>query len=353
MDKKVYLMCGPTQIPDRVMNAMNKPIISHRSDTYLTIHKRVVANLNKVFQTKNDVIILTSSGTGAMEAAVQNCFLPRDKVVVVINGFFGEQFAQIGDAYGLDVIRVEFELGKAADISTVMKYVDDNTKGVLVTHNESTTGITNDLKEFGKALKDTNALLITDSVSGMGGIEIKMDEWNIDLVLTGSQKALMTPPGLAFIALSDKAWNVVEKNKSRSYYFNLVKARQYSENHKTVFTCPVTIMYGIDEALNMLMEEGLENVYQRHINNSLILREGLRSIGLNLFAKDTQYLSNTLTVVHTPGESKRIVKSLTEEGVVVGGGLPPIGEDTFRVGTMGYVGENDIAAFLYSLKKVL
>lgn len=353
MDKKVYLMCGPSQIPERVMNAMNKQVMSHRTDEYLEMHQKIEKNLKKVFQTKNDVIILTSSGTGAMEAAVQNCFSPGDKVVAIINGFFGEQFASIAESYGLDVTKVSFDLGEAADVKTVMNHVEDDTKGVLIIHNESTTGITNNLKDFGNALKNTNTLLIADSISGLGGIELKMDEWNVDVVLTGSQKALMTPPGLAFISLSDKAWEAVEKSTSYKYYFNLIKAKEYNKGNMTVFTCPVSIMYGLEEALEMLIEEGLENVYKRHSNNANLVRKGVLELGLELYPKDINYASSTLTAVSAPGEAKRIVQDLAKEGVIVGGGLPPITEDTFRVGTMGYVSENDIAAFLYSLKKIL
>lgn len=180
-----------------------------------------------------------------------------------------------------------------------------------------------------------------------------MDEWNVDVVVSSSQKALMTPPGLGFISLSDKAWKLVESSNSHSYYFDLLRARQYSENSKTVFTCPVTIMYGLEEALNMMMEEGMENVYKRHKSNTALIQKGVLDLGLSLFAKDLKYASNTLTAVYALGEAKRIIKDLGKEGVIIGGGLPPIADDTFRVGTMGYVTENDVAAFLYSLKKIL
>ncbi len=353
MKKNIYLMCGPTATPERVRHAMNRQIVSHRSEEYNRVHESVSTNLRKLFQTENYVLILTSSGTGAMESVIQNCFSSGDKVVAAITGNFGERFATIAETYGLNVTRVEFELGETADVNKVMEYVDSDTKGVLVVHNESSTGVFNDLKAFGEALKDSNTLLVTDSISGMGGLELKMDEWHIDVVLTSSQKALMTPPGLSFVSLNDKAWNAVEKSRNPRFYFDFKKARESDKLDQTPWTCPVHTVYGINEALNMIFDEGLDNVHKRHNINAQLVREGVENLGLSLFSKDINYASPTLTAVSAPGKAKKIVKRLAEQGVIVAGGLNPLAEDTFRVGTMGYVSENDVVGFLHVLEKIL
>lgn len=353
MDKKIQLMVGPTTIPNRVLHAMNRQVISHRCEEYFEIHERVEDNLKKLFQTKNDVLILTTSGTGTMESVIQNCFSPKDKVVVPIIGNFSERYAKIAEVYGLNVKRVNFELGETANVGRVMEQVDVDTKGVLLVHNESSTGVYNDLEAFGKALKDTDTLLVTDSVSGAGGLEIKMDEWNVDVALTSSQKALMAPPGLGFVCLSDKAWEAVEKSKFPKFYFDYRKAKESNKTYQTPWTPAIFTVFAIDESLNMILEEGLDNLYSRHKKNTELIIEGVNKLGLSIFPKDKNYASPTLTCVSVPGKSKTIVKNLAEEGIIVNGGLAPLAEDTFRVGTMGYVSENDVAAFLYALEKVL
>ena len=353
MHKYTQLMVGPTAIPDRVLHAMNRQIISHRSPEFCKIQENVTKNLKKLFGTKNDVFTLTCSGTGAMETAIQNCFSPGDKVVGVVTGNFGERISTVAETFGLNVTRVKFELGETADVNKVMEYVDADTKGVLVIHNESSTGVFNDLKSFGEALKDTNAILVVDSISGMGGVEVKMDEWHIDVLFTSSQKALMTPPGVSFISLSEKAWNAVENSKNPKFYFDLKRAKEYYSINQTPWTCPVQTIYGVEEALNMIFEEGLDNVIKRHNKNANLVREGVKELGFSLLVKDENYASPTLTAVKAPGKSKVIVKALAEEGVIIGGGLKPLSDDIFRVGTMGYVSENDIAVFLYALKKIV
>lgn len=352
MKREVSMMVGPTAVPDRILKAMNRKSISHRSPEYTEIHQRVREGFKKLFKTKNEVFVLTSSGTGAMEAVIQNCFSFGDEVVVVVMGTFSKQFASMTKAYDLKVIEVEFELGEAADVNKVMEHVTSNTKGVIVIHNESQTGVTNDLEAFGKALKDTDTLLITDSVSGAGGIEMRMDDWNIDVVLTGSQKSLMVPAGLAFISLSEKAWKATETSNMPKFYFDLNKARDFQKINQTPNTPAVYNMFAVDEALKMIFEEGLENVYKRHIENRDMIIEGIRKLGYDLFVKDEKTASKTLTTVHAPGKSKEIVSGLAEQGIIVNGGLPPIAEDVFRVGTMGYVYKEDVEAFLDELAKL-
>ncbi|NLK43311.1 MAG: alanine--glyoxylate aminotransferase family protein [Tissierellia bacterium] len=343
------MMVGPTAVPERVLNAMNRKSISHRSKEYCEVHQRVREGLKKIFQTKNEVLVLTSSGTGAMEAAIQNCFSIGDEVVVPVLGTFSEQFALMAEAHQLKVTRVKFELGEAADVDKVMEYVTPDTKGLFVIHNESATGVTNDIQAFGKALEGKDTLLVTDSVSGAGGIEMKMDEWNIDIVLSGSQKALMVPAGLSFIALSDRAWEATKRSNMPKYYFDLNKARQFQEINQTPNTPAVYNMFAVDEALKMIFEEGLENVYKRHKENTNRIIEGIRKLGYDIFPKEEKYASRTLTAVYAPGKAKEIVAGLQEQGIIVNTGLGPIAEDVFRVGVMGYVYNEDVDAFLEAL----
>ncbi|NLM42515.1 MAG: alanine--glyoxylate aminotransferase family protein [Clostridiales bacterium] len=352
MKKEVLLMVGPTTVPERVLQAMNRKSISHRSKEYCDMHQRIREGLKKIFRTQNEVFILTSSGTGAMEAALQNCFSVGDEVVVPVLGTFSEQFASMAEAHKLKVIRVEVDLGEAADVDKVMEHVTENTKGLFVVHNESSTGVTNDLKAFGKALEGSDTLLITDSVSGAGGLEIRMDEWNIDIVLSSSQKALMAPAGLAFISLSDKAWKATESSNLPKFYFDLNKSRKFQEINQTPNTPAVYNMFAVEEALNIIFEEGLDNVYKRHMENSQQVIEGIRKLGYDIFPKDDKYASRTLTAVYAPGKAKDIVKGLAEQGIIVNAGLPPIADDVFRVGTMGYVYKEDIDAFLEALSKI-
>ena len=352
MNKEVVMMVGPTAVPDRVLQAMNRKSISHRSREYVQIHERVRAGLKKLFKTENEVFILTSSGTGAMEAAIQNCFSFGDEVIVPVIGTFSGQFADMAEAYQLQVTRVEFELGEAADVNKVMEHLTPNTKGLFVVHNESSTGVSNDLEAFGKALKDKDLIFITDSVSGAGGLEMRMDEWNLDIVLSSSQKALMVPAGLSFIALNEKAWRAAENSNIPKFYFDLKKAKRFQEINQTPNTPGVYNIFAVDEALKMIFEEGLENVYNRHIENTNEIIGGIRKLGYDIFPKDEKYASRTLTAVSAPGKAKAIVKGLEDYGIIVNGGLPPVADDMFRVGTMGYVFREDVDTFLEALEKV-
>ncbi len=347
------MMVGPTAVPNRVLDSMNKPSISHRSPEYMEMHLRVREGMKKLFQTKNEVFIITSSGTGAMEAALQNCFSFGDEVVVAVLGTFSNQFASMAEAFKLKVIRVEVELGKAVEVEELMSHVTENTKGVFVVHNESSTGVFNDLEAIGKELKEKDILFISDSVSGAGGLEVKMDDWGIDILLSSSQKALMVPAGLSFISLSEKAWDRVESSDMPKFYFDLKKMRDFQEKNQTPNTPAVYNMFAVDEALKMIFEEGIENVYKRHEDNTQAIIDGVRKLGLDIFPKDDKYASRTLTAVYAKGKAKEIVEGLQKEGIIVNGGLPPVADDVFRVGTMGYVYKEDVDAFLDALEKII
>lgn len=353
MTRKRIMMVGPTAVPERVLDAMHRPSISHRTPEYMEMHKRIREGMKKLFATENEVFIITSSGTGAMEAALQNCFSFGDEVVVAVLGTFSNQFASMAEAFNLKVIRVEVELGRAVEVDELISHITPNTKGVFVVHNESSTGVFNDLEAIGKELKNRDLLFISDSVSGAGGLEVKMDEWGIDILLSSSQKALMVPAGLSFISLSEKAWDRVESSNIPKFYFDLKKMREFQEKNQTPNTPAVYNLFAVDEALKMIFEEGIDNVYKRHEDNTLAIINGVRKLGLDIFPKEDKYASRTLTAVYANGRSKEIVAGLEKDGIVVNGGLPPHAEDIFRVGTMGYVYKEDVDAFLASLEKIV
>lgn len=347
------MMVGPTDVPERILQAMMRPSISHRSPAYHEVHKRVSQGLKKVFGTSQEVLILTSSGTGAMEAAITNLFSPGDEVVVAVMGVFSKQYADMCETFGLQVKRINIQAGEAATPMQIVNALTPDTKGVFIIHNESSTGIRNDLQSIGEAIKDHPALLISDAVSGFCGMPIKMDDWHIDVCLTGSQKALMVPAGLSFIALSDKAWRASLNATLPKYYFDLSKFKEFSKKYETPNTPAVYIMFAIEESLEMVFEEGLENIYQRQEKNTKMLHNGVRQLGLDIFPVNDEIASRTLTAVVAKGRAKEIVSALAKRNVIINGGLPPYDEDVFRVGTMGFITPENVSQFLKELSNVL
>lgn len=346
-------MVGPTVLPDSVIHSMDRQVISHRGEAFSELSKKLNANLKKVVQTKNEVMTLTSSGTGSMEAAIQNCFSVGDHVVAAVCGVFSERMAQIAETYGLQVTRVISPDGEASDVEKVMEAVDENTKGVFVVQNESSTGVMNDIKKFGAALKDTKALLVVDAVSGLGGIDLQMDAWNVDVVFASAQKALMGAPGLAVIALSDKAWEAVERSTIPKFYFDLKRARKMWQIGQHPWTPGVYQIFALLEATNLILAEGLPEVFARHQRLSNMVIDGMSELGVPLFPKDRKYASITVNTFAFD-RSVEFVKRLSDEhDIVIGGGQDHLHNTTFRVGTMGYITENDVNAYLAAAKKVL
>jgi len=353
MDKKVLLMVGPTGLPDRVIQAMNQQIISHRDEQFAVLSRKLGENLKQIFQTKNDVLTLTSSGTGAMEAAVQNCFMPGDEVVVAVLGVFSERMAKICEAYNLKVVRVDAQPGTPVTPQQILESMSDKTKGVFITHNESSSGVRCDIEAFGKAISKTDALLVVDSVSALGAMDLQMDNWGVDVVFAGSQKALMGPPGLALIALSDRAWTRARETTTPTFYFDLRAAQDIHRIGQHPWTPAVSSVFSLYEATCMIMEEGLDNVYQRHIRLSNMVIDGMAELGVPLFPRSRSYASitvNTFAMDNSPAFVRRLAD---EHGVIISGGQDNLNATTFRVGTMGYVSECDIAAYLYAAKQIL
>jgi len=350
---------GPTPCPDEVLQAMTKQMINHRGKEFGALLRQVTQQLKGVFQTKGDVLILTGSGTGAMEAAIVNTLSPGDKVLSVSIGDFGDRFANIAQQFGAEVKRLGFEWGTPADPETVRKALksDPATKAVLVTHNETSTGITNDLAAISAVVKEFDLLLIVDGVSSISSIDLPVDDWQVDVAVTASQKGWMAPPGLAMVSMSQKAWQAYAKAKMPRFYWDLGKAKRFVEEkgNQTPWTPAVSTFYALALALDMLERETLSKVFARHVRVGKAAREGIRSIGLSLFANEA-YASNTVTAIKGPEgvDLKKLLQLLREDyGVVLAGGQGKLDGKIFRIGHMGWVTEADIGEVVAALKAAL
>ena len=350
---------GPTPCPDEVLEAMGSSMINHRGPEFGQLIQGLTEKLKQVFMTQSRMYILTASGTGSLEAAVVNTLSPGDKVLAVSVGYFGDRFTDMTRAYGADVRKLDFEWGTAADPEAIRSALseDPEIKAVLVTHNETSTGITNDLETISKVVKgEFNKLLLVDAISSMGCVPLPTDQWRCDMVCTASQKGLMVPPGLSFISVSEEAWEAREQARMPRFYFDLASAQRYLERGgQTPWTPAVSLCYGLDVALDMLLEEGMDQVFSRHVRTAEMTRRGVKALGLELLAKESD-ASNTVTAVRIPeGVDGGKLSSLmrTEHSVVLAGAQGPLQGKIFRIGHMGRVGEEDIQEVLNTLEMTL
>ncbi|MDD3653820.1 MAG: alanine--glyoxylate aminotransferase family protein [Desulfotomaculaceae bacterium] len=358
MQDKNYLMIpGPTPVPPTVVNAISQPLIGHRSDDFARLHERVVTKLQKVFQTKNNIFVLTNSGTGALETAIANTVNPDDKVLSLITGNFGERFANIAKAYGAQVDEVDFGWGNCVDLNVVAKKLDSDpeVKVVLATQNETSTGVVNDIAGIGDLVSKTHALLLVDGVSGIGAIEHKTDEWKVDILCTASQKALMLPPGLSMITVSDKAWKVINDNQSPRFYFSLLASKKQYGKWNTAYTPGVSLFLGLEAALDMMLSEGMDNVYARHALLAKAVRAAARALGLKLLAED-HCASNALTGIYSPDgigadDIRKILKK--QYGVSFAGGQGKLKGKIFRIAHMGFADKMDVMIAISALEMAL
>lgn len=355
--KKLYLMTpGPTPVPEQVMLKMAKPIIHHRTSQFQEIIKQVEEDLKYVFQTKNDILIFASSGTGGMEAAVANLLSPGDKAIVVRGGKFGERWTEICDAYKINSINIDVEWGRAVSPNTIEDALkkDPDTKAAFITLCETSTGAETDIKSISAVIAKTKAVLVVDAISGLGSCELKTDEWQVDVVVTGSQKGLMIPPGLAFVSVSPKAWELVKESKSPKYYFDFLAYKKALDKADTPYTPAITLMIGLAKALAMMKEETLEAVLTRHARLARATREAVVAMGLELFAPTAP--SAAVTPVKAPEgiDGEQIVKLLkTKYGVWVAGGQGRLKGKVFRIAHLGYMADTDILMTISALEMAL
>lgn len=360
MIRKEYLMTpGPTPLPAEVLLAQAEPMMHHRTTAYTELFVRLAEDLKKIFLTENDVLFFASSGTGAMEAAVVNCFRPGDAVLVAHGGKFGERFCDLAHVYELRVIDYAYEWGEVADPERIGELLEENPdiKGVLVTHSETSTGVVNDIAAIGERVRRTPAILVVDSISGAGALEMRTDEWGVDVLVSGSQKALMTPPGLATVAVSSKAWELVESSTLPKYYFSFLKARKslHDPSPQTPFTPAVSLTKAMARAVALILEEGLEEVWKRHEQLALCTRAAVRALGLEFFPKNLERAYAVTAVKTPPGiDGRELVRVMNRKyGVIVAGGQSQLKGKVFRIGHVGYYHFFDIVVAVSALELTL
>jgi len=348
---------GPTPLPEEVLQAMARQMVNHRGPEFGEMIRESTAILKEMFQTKGDVLILTGSGTGGMEAAVVNSLSPGDKVLSVANGVFGERFADIAETFGAEVSRLRFEWGQAVDPDAVRAALsrDRDIKAVLVTQNETSTGVTNDVASIGGTIREFDKLLVVDAISGLGAIDLPIDAWGCDVVVTGSQKGWMAPPGLAMVSVGERGWQAHAAAKMPRFYWDFARAKRYLERGQTPWTPGLTTIYGLHAGLGLLKKEGFGNIIARHARVGARAREGVKSLGLSLFA-DEKHASNTVTAVKAPDglDVKKLRSILRDEfDTVLAGGQQNLEGKIFRIGHLGYVNEADMDAVIGALKAAL
>jgi len=356
MRKNYLLTPGPTPLPPEVCEAQARPIIHHRTPQFQAVLKEVEEGLKLVFQTSNDVFILTSSGTGAMEAAVVNLLSPGDTALCVQGGKFGERWAELCKPYGINAEVLDAEWGTAVSPSEIEKRLKANPKikAVFTTLCETSTGVTVDIEAIGRVVKNTAAVLVVDAISGLGAIDIKCDAWSVDVCVSGSQKGLMLPPGLAFLSTSKKAWDMVMSSKSPKYYFDLKAAKKALDKTDTAFTPAISLVMALAEALKMMKQDGLETIFARHKKMADATRAAVKALGLELFAPTAA--SDAVTAVKVPEgmDGEKLVKAMRDTyGVTIAGGQSELKGKVFRIAHMGYIEEFDIIAGISCLEKVL
>lgn len=344
---------GPTPVPPQVAEAMARPLIGHRTQEFADLYRRLEEKLRKVFGTQNEVYVLTCSGTGGMEAAVANVVNPGDKVLALVTGKFGERFAELAKIYGAAVDALEFGWGNPVDVALVeARLKSQKYKAVLATHNETSTTVVNDIRAIGELTRRYGALLLVDAVSSLGGIEIEADAWGVDILVTASQKALMVPPGLAMVSVSPRAWEAINEGRAPRYYLSLPAAKKSLAKFNTPYTPAVSLFAGLDVALDMILEEGLENVYARHRVFARATRAAVRALGLKLLAPEG-CASPVVTGVWAPegmnaDDLRRFL--LQEYGVLLAGGQAQLKGRIFRISHMGYIDAVDLLGALCVLE---
>src|SRR5579871_1299230 len=348
---------GPAPVPDRVKEAMSAPVVNHRGPEFRSTLAQAQEKMQQLLGTREPVLFFASSGTGMMEASLVNTIDAGDRVLVVVNGQFGERFSSIAAALGAQVDTLEVPWGEAVDPDAVRDCVTKiDYRAVVVIHNESSTGIVNPMKDIGDALRDQATLLIADSVSGLGGIEMKQDEWGIDIVVSASQKCLMCPPGTGLVSLSAHARSLVEREGGKHcFYWDFRKALASAAKHETPFTPPTALITGLTESLQMIGEEGIPQVLRRHTRLASALRAGCVALGLSCFGQHDA-LSSTVVEMNVPDglNGADIVRLLYERHrMVIAGARNKLAGKIIRLGVMGHIHEDDILRDLAQLEDVL
>ncbi len=355
MKKFRLLAPGPTPVPPEVLLAMAEPVIHHRTPEFEALFAETRRRLQWLFQTDQDVLILAASGTGAMEGAVVNACSPGDRVLVIRGGKFGERWAEICQAYGLTVIPLEIPYGQAvdpADVAVLLRH-DPRIAAVFATHSETSTGVLHDLEALAAIVKQTPALLVVDAITSLGVVDLPMDAWGVDVVVGASQKALMLPPGLAFAALSERAWAAAERARLPRYYLNFLTERRTQAKNQAAWTPAISLVAGLKAALGLLQAEGLPAIFARHERLARATRAGVTALGLTLFAEQP---SPAVTAVKAPDgiDGEAIVRTLRDRhGISIAGGQGSMAGKIFRIATLGYADPYDVLTGIAALEFTL
>lgn len=353
MDEKQLLMIpGPTMVPPSILLAGAAPMVNHRGPEFKAALEECTTGLKRVFQTSGEVFILTAAGTGGLEAAAVSMLSPGDHVLALTIGVFGDRFAKVASVYGAKVEKMEFPMGTAADPAKLGERLAADTgkdiKAVFITHNETSTGVTNDIAALAKVVREHGALLLVDAISSLVAIDLRMDEWGLDVVIAGSQKAFMIPPGLTFVAINARATEAMKRATMPRFYLDLEQARKYLPDGQTPWTPAVPLVFQLRESLRLLEKEGLQHSFARHALLAQATRAGLQALGLTLLAEDA-CASNAVTSVRNPAgiEAAKLRKLMREKyGVVLAGGQGALKDSIFRIGHLGFVSAGEIIATL-------
>lgn len=355
--KKYHLLApGPTPLPPEVLQALSRPILHHRTPEFEALFARVRGGLSELLETRNEVIVLAASGTGAMEAAVVNLCSPGDEAIVVRCGKFGERWGEIGKAFGIRVHALDAPYGEAVAAERVAEALKAHpqARALFATQSETSTGVLQDIEGYARLTRRTDTLLVVDAVSSFGVVACPMDAWGVDAVVAGSQKGLMCPPGLAFIALGDRAWRAAERATCPKFYWDLRAERKWQAKGQAQFTPAVSLLMGLDVAMGLLKAEGLAQVYRRHDLLARATRAGAEALGLTLFTRAAP--SPAVTAIKAPPgvDGEAVVRAYGERhNITIAGGQGEMKGQIFRLAHLGYVDESDILVGLAALERVL
>lgn len=355
---EIFLAPGPTAVPPEVLLAQGSPLVYHRGPGYGSLLRSVTEQLQQLFQTKNDVLTFTASGTGGLESAVANLMSPGDRVVVPVAGYFGERFAKIAGVYGAEVRRIDYEWGRSARAEDVAAAIDEApTKAVLVQQSETSTGAIHDVEAIAKVAKDRGALVVVDCVSSVGAVPFDADGWGVDVAVSGSQKALSATPGIAWVSVSPAAWKSSETARNPRFYFDwaMTKRSYEGKNPENPFTPAISVMMGLKAALDLYFEDGIEEQLRQHERRSRAVKAAARAIGLGLFGEfpDRNW---AVTSIHAPDglDGDEIVRRCrADHRVILAPGQGPLKGKVFRIGHLGYYDELDILRGLSALEMTL
>ncbi|WP_339060273.1 alanine--glyoxylate aminotransferase family protein [Tepidibacillus marianensis] len=337
---------------------MERTILGHRSGEFSKVFAQTIGKAKRIFKTEQEVMIVASSGTGALEMAVANVVEPGDKVLVIVTGVFGGRFAKIAKAFHAEVLTADFEFGTAADPNKVREIIKQNPdiKAVFATHCETSTAVVNPIRELAEVVKESDAVFVVDSVSALVGMDLQFDEWGVDIAVTASHKALGLPPGLALIAVSQKAWKVIDQNQGTRFYFDLRSYRDNAAKDTTPFTGPVSLVFGLSQSLDLIEEEGLEQGFNRHFLLRDMVRAAVRASGLELLVEDDRDASCTVTAIKgndqlDPEALRKVLRQ--DYKIIAAGGQQHLKGQIFRIGHMGYTHPMDILATIAGLELAL